>query len=410
MQITAVETLRLEEHPNVLWVRIHTDEGFIGLGETYFMPKTVEAYIHEWAAPRMIGRDPRRLDKLVRDLRPYLGGRSAGAETRGNSAIDIALWDLLGKIMGVPVHALLGGAHRESIRVYNTCAGSHYMRKTNGQRSANWGLAADDRYDDLNRFLNDAGGLAKELLDEGITAMKIWPFDPAAEASGGVSISVEQMRRGLAPVESIRAAVGTDIDVMIEFHSLWMLTPALQIARALAPFQTYWHEDPIQMESLADLRRYAEVSIAPVCASETLGGVSGFRDLLQTDAAGIVMLDLSWCGGISEARKIATLAEAWRLPIAPHDCTGPVVLAASTHICLAMANALIQETVRAYHRGWYNDVAMGVPPIERGQITVAPGPGLGIDLHPELADRFTLLGSYTDAAGHASGRYSKAAS
>ena len=140
------------------------------------------------------------------------------------------------------------------------------------------------------------------------------------------------------------------MDIMVEFHSMWQLTPAIQIARALAPFGTFWHEDPIRMDALGDLARYAAASPAPVCASETLSGRWRFRDLLETQAAGIVMLDVAWCGGLSEARKIANMAETWHLPVAPHDCTGPVVLTAATHLSLHAPNALVQESVRAFHR------------------------------------------------------------
>jgi L-alanine-DL-glutamate epimerase-like enolase superfamily enzyme len=143
------------------------------------------------------------------------------------------------------------------------------------------------------------------------------------------------------------------------------------------------------MDSLASLKRYAEASIAPICASETLASRWAFRDLLETGAAGVIMLDLSWCGGLSEARKIAAMAEAWHLPIAPHDCTGPVVLCASTHLSLNAPNALTQESVRAYYHTWYRDLTTALPTIEKGFITVPPGPGLGMELAPDLADRFT---------------------
>lgn len=390
MRIRALETLRAEEHGNVLWVMLHTDEGLTGLGETFFMPRSVEAYLHEWVAPRIIGEEVRSIDRLIRRLRPYLGGRSSGVETRGNSAIDIALWDLVGKAEGRSIVELLGGPYRDSIRIYNTCAGPEYIRRASGHGSENWGLDAQGPYDDLNAFLNSAGELAAELREEGITAMKIWPFDRAAEINEGLSISPKELRDALRPFEEIRTAIGDEIDIMVEFHSLWTLPPALKIARELSAFDTFWHEDPLRMENLGDLRRYAEVSTAPVCASETLAGVSGFRDLLETDAAGVVMPDLSWCGGLSEARKISVLAESWRLPVAPHDCTGPVVLCASTHLCLATPNALIQETVRAYHRGWYADAVTTVPPIVNGQISTPPGPGLGMELQPDLDRRFTV--------------------
>lgn len=185
---------------------------------------------------------------------------------------------------------------------------------------------------------------------------------------------------------------------MVEFHSLWQLTPAIRIARALAPFGTKWHEDPIKMDSLASLKRYANASPAPVCASETLATRWAFRDLLETGATGVVMLDLSWCGGISEAKKIAAMAEAWHLPVAPHDCTGPVVLSASTHLSLNAPNAVIQESVRAYHRTWYRDLVTKVPPIKDGFISAAPGPGHGAELAPDLEKRFTATVRVSNAA------------
>ncbi len=282
-------------------------------------------------------------------------------------------------------------------RTYNTCAGPDYIRKADGQVTANYGLGAGSAYDDLDAFLHRADELAISLLEEGITGMKIWPFDRAAEKSGGRSIGLPDLKLALKPFEKIRQAVGDRMDIMVELHSLWQLPPAIRIARALAPFETFWHEDPIRMDSLASLRRYAAASPAPVAASETLGGRAAFRDLLETDAAGVVIVDVSWCGGLSEARKIAAMAEAWHLPIAPHDCTGPVVLAASTHLSLNAPNALVQESVRAFHRTWYRDAVTALPPIAGGMISVPPGPGLGLELNPELDRAFTVSRRRSDA-------------
>jgi galactonate dehydratase len=398
MKIRALETVRIAERPNILWLIVHTDEGVTGLGETFFGAATVETHVHEWIAPRVIGRDPLEIDRLAADLVGYLGFRASGAETRGNSAFDIALWDLWGRATGQPVAQLLGGFTRQSIRTYNTCAGTEYIKKATGQTTANYGLDAAADYDDLNGFLHRADELAHSLLEEGITAMKIWPFDAAAEASRGAYISGPGLRAALAPFEKIRTAVGDRMDIMVEFHSMWQLPPAMQIARALAPYGTFWHEDPIRMDSLASLKRYAEASIAPICASETLASRWAFRDLLETGAAGIVMLDLSWCGGLSEARKIAAMAEAWHLPVAPHDCTGPVVLCASTHLSLNAPNALVQESVRAFYRTWYRDLVTALPEVRDGFITVPPGPGLGMELHPDLDRAFTTTRRISDAS------------
>jgi L-alanine-DL-glutamate epimerase-like enolase superfamily enzyme len=389
MKVTALETIRLGEFANILWVRVETDEGVTGLGETFFGAAAVEAYIHESVAPYLLAKDPLQIDRHARGLTGYLGFRSTGVETRGNSAVDIALWDLFGKASGLPVYQLLGGLSREKIRIYNTCAGYRYIRSRPVQKTDNWGLTEPDEgpYEDLNGFLTRADELAESLLEQGITAMKIWPFDFAAEASDGLYISGPELDKALVPFEKIRKAVGNRMDIMVELHSLWKLPAAKRIAEALEPFDPFWFEDPVRMDSLGALKEYARSTRVPICASETLGGRWAFQDLLDTGIVGVVMPDLSWCGGISEARKIAAMAEARHLPVAPHDCTGPVVWMASVHLSLNAPNALIQESVRAFYTGWYNELVTNLPVIENGYILPPEGPGLGIDLQPDLKKR-----------------------
>jgi galactonate dehydratase len=396
VKITKLDTIRIAKFPQLIWIQIHTDEGLVGLGETFFNASAVEAYLHDDVSPRILGRDPLAIDAIARDLVGYLGFRSTGVEVRAASAVDIALWDLFGKAVGMPIVQLLGGWTRDRIRTYNTCAGDHYMRKAETQSTTNWGTnnhpttAEVTGFDDLNDFLNRADELAESILADGITAMKIWPFDMAAEKTDGHYISSEDLRKALEPFEKIRKRIGDRIDIMVEFHSLWQLLPAMKIAKALGPFGTFWHEDPIKMDSLGSLKRYAAISPAPICASETLGSRWAFRDLLQTEAVGVVMLDLAWCGGLSEGRKIAAMAEAWHLSVAPHDCTGPVVFAASTHLSLNAPNALVQESVRAFYNGWYANVMTALPKVKDGFVTVPEGPGLGCELLPDIDNRFSV--------------------
>jgi L-alanine-DL-glutamate epimerase-like enolase superfamily enzyme len=388
MRITQLETVRLGEFPNILWVRLHTDQGLVGLGETFMGAAAVEAYLHEWAAPRLLGTDPLAIEARNRELTGYLGWRGSGVETRGNSAVDIALWDLFGQAAGLPLHTALGGKSRDAIRVYNTCAGYQYIRSTANQTSSNWGLGnASGPYEDLQGFLHHADELAQSLLAQGITAMKIWPFDTAAEASDGHCISPGDLDKALEPFRKIRGAVGDRMDIMVEFHSLWRLPMARRIARALREFDTFWHEDVVRMDSLDLLKQYAQDCTALICASETLAYKWGFKDYLQTGVAGVVMLDLSWCGGLTEARKIAAMADAWQLPIAPHDCTGPVVWAASTHLALHAPNAMIQESVRAFYTGWYRELVTELPTVANGMISLNDKPGLGLQLLPDLHRR-----------------------
>jgi galactonate dehydratase len=392
LKITQVETIRLGEFPNIIWTRIHTDDGLVGLGETFMGAAAVEAYLHEWVAPKLLGQDPLAIEARNRDITGYLGWRGSGVETRGNSAIDIALWDIFGKAANMPVHTALGGKSRDAIRIYNTCAGYQYVRSTVNQSTANWGLqgtksTAAGPYEDLEGFLHRADEVAESLLSEGITGMKIWPFDIAAEKSHGQYISNEDLDTALEPFQKIRKAVGDKMDIMVEFHSLWRLPMAQKIARALKPFNTFWHEDAIRMDSLDLLKQYAKDCDALICASETLSYKWGFKDYLQTGVAGVAMLDLSWCGGLTEARKIAAMADAWQIPVAPHDCTGPVVWAASTHLSLHAPNALIQESVRAFFTGWYKELVTELPTVKNGMISLNEKPGLGLELLPDLHQR-----------------------
>ena len=161
----------------------------------------------------------------------------------------------------------------------------------------------------------------------------------------------------------------------------------MRIGQALEDYDIYWSEDPIKMvnlEALADYRRRVRI---PVCASETLATRSAFRDLLAKQAVDYVMLDLGWCGGLSEAKKIASLAESWLRPIAPHDCVGPVVLIASLHLALNAPNALFQEVVRAYYTSWYKELVTELPRIENGEAYAMTGPGFGTALLPGLKQR-----------------------
>jgi len=392
MKITALETLRTEEFSNVLWVRVHTDAGPIGLGETFFGAGAVESHIHDTLAVRLLGKNPLHIEALYRamiDL-PFAHS-STGVEYRAASAIDIALWDVFGKVCGQPVHQMLGGLCADKLRVYNTCAGSSYVRGKDIRVVNTWNLNASARtYDDLNGFMNDAGALAEDLLETGITAMKIWPFDPAAQENHGLYISTAQLKKALEPFEKIRKRVGDAMDIMVEFHSLWNLPVAKQIARALEQFEPTWYEDPIRMNSPQALAEYAASTHVWVCASETLGSRFPFKEMLERDAAHIAMFDLCWGGGLTEGRKIAALADTYQRPFAPHDCTGPVAFAAAVHASFSQPNTYIQESVRAFYSGWYKDLVTVVPAIKDGYVLPMEGPGLGTELQPSVFERSDL--------------------
>jgi L-alanine-DL-glutamate epimerase-like enolase superfamily enzyme len=316
---------------------------------------------------------------------------STGAEYRAASAIDIALWDIFGKVCDQPVHQMLGGLCWDRIRIYNTCAGYRYVRTGNIKPVSNWNLGeVEGAYEDLDGFMNRAGELAEDLLESGITAMKIWPFDPAAQETRGQYITVEQMKKAIEPFEKIRKAVGDRMEIMVEFHSLWNLPAAKQIAKALEPYQPTWFEDPIRMNSAQALADYAASTDVWVCASETLGSRWPYKDMLERDATDVVMVDLCWTGGLTEGRKIASLAEIYHRPFAAHDCIGPVGFAAAVHASFSQPNTLIQESVRAFYRGWYTELVTTTPRIEGGFVFPMEGPGLGLELLPAVFERSDL--------------------
>jgi L-alanine-DL-glutamate epimerase-like enolase superfamily enzyme len=388
-KIRNVRTVRIGERPNLIWVEIETDDGLTGLGESFRGAPAVEAVIHDQVAPWLLGRDARRIEAISHHLlTPYLGFHSSGAEVRAASAVDLALWDLAGKRHFIPVHEALGGAARTAIRAYNTCAGYSYNTAGVGRRAVGAGDAAVGPYDDQVAFMRDAGALAESLLAEGYTAMKIWPFDVCAEATGGQAITLGELNAGLEPFRKIRAAVGERIEVMCELRSMWSSPAAIRICQALEQFGIFWAEDPIarmdDARALADLRRQTRV---PVCGSETLAGAVSFRRLLEADALDVVMLDLAWCGGLTEGRKIAALAEAFAKPLAPHDCTGPVTLMAGLHLALHAPAAIFQEVVRATLATWYRDLVTDLPVLANGMAQAPTAPGLGTALLPDLRRR-----------------------
>ncbi|MSU61087.1 MAG: mandelate racemase/muconate lactonizing enzyme family protein [Pedosphaera sp.] len=393
MKITEVETILIDEFPNLVYVRLHTDEGIIGLGETFFTAEAVKAWIHSMAAPYLLGKDPLRIEQHWHGLNGFVGFNSTGVEMRARSAIDVALWDILGQVCRQPLYQLLGGIVRERVPVYNTCAGYGYVRKSLEryiEKNSTPGPHAAENigpYEDLEAFTHRAGELAQSLLAEGIRGMKIWPFDPFAETSGGHSISAQDLKTALQPFEKIRAAVGDQIEIMVELHSMWDLPTAMKIARALEPYEPAWYEDPVKMDDLGALVRFSEATRIPTAASETLATRWSFRELLERRAAGMIIYDPTWVGGISEGKKIAAMAEAYQLPATPHDCVGPVSFAVAVHISVSTPNTPIQEFVRAFYTSWYRELVTELPKVSNGFVEPLTAPGLGTQLLPGLLDR-----------------------
>jgi L-alanine-DL-glutamate epimerase-like enolase superfamily enzyme len=381
--IKRISTIRPELAPNLIWVLIEDDQGTTGLGETYYIPGAVDSVIHDMAAPLLLGTDPTKIADIGHTLfacANFYG--SAGAEMRAFSAIDVALWDLAGHSSGRSIATLLGGRTREQIRAYATC------------------VDAPPRADQT-AWLEDAGALALDLRAQGFGAMKVWPWDrfapqisslastgPAGwSAMGpvGHDLPPVEMKAGLRVLEQIREAVGDSMQIMIEGHSRWDLNAAIRICRQLEEFEIGWCEDLIQPVSASDLARLANETRVPHAVSERLISRHAYREVLERGAAHVVMLDVVWTGGLTEARVIGDMAAAYHLPVAPHDCTGPVSLAASLQLCAHLQNATVMEVVRGMLEGQYRALVDPAFVIEDGNILIPDAPGHGVAIKPEFA-------------------------
>ena len=302
MKIVAVETVHIEDFPNLLFLELHTDDGLVGLGETFYGARAVDAHVHETVAPYLLGRDPLQIEAHNRALAGYTGYSGSGVETRARSAADLAMWDLLGQVSGQPLYVLLGGMTRPRIRIYNTCAGSSYVRTATGQAVSNWGVV-EGLYEDLHAFMNSPEALAEDLLSNGITAMKIWPFDPLAEAHDGSFMTPAELENALDPIRRIRAAVGREMDVMIELHALWDVPTAIRIAHALEEYDPFWIEDPVRSDQVGGLAAVASATTIRVAAGETIAGPAAFHQLLAERSVGVVTVDLTWVGGLDRGAQ-----------------------------------------------------------------------------------------------------------
>jgi L-alanine-DL-glutamate epimerase-like enolase superfamily enzyme len=361
--------------PNWVWVRVHTDSGLVGLGETYPRNEVEASMVHSTIAGLLLGRDPRDIERIWADLyRTFDFQVTGGAEMRALSAIDLALWDLLGKALGQPVYRLLGGKSNSEVRLYNTCF--------------------PHKYD----FTKEPGKIMRELIDRyGIKAIKIWPFDRAALRNQHEYITGADLEEGLYPVRLLRDKFANEIEILMEFHSGWDLTSAIRIAKALEPYRPMWLEDMLLPGNFEQYRQLAEATSIPLTLSERLAGRMQFLRLLESRAARYVMFDVTWCGGLSEAKKIANMAEAFELPVAPHTAGGPLLFYASTHLATALTNLAIQESCQVFYESTWPTMLSNPLVPKDGAVRVPELPGFGMEIkaevwtHPAAVTRATTL-------------------
>jgi L-alanine-DL-glutamate epimerase-like enolase superfamily enzyme len=386
MKIAAIETLQWAEYPRLMVVRVHTETGLIGLGETVDKIPGAKGALHGTIAPLVLGQDALDIEGLwrfVMDNIMYHG--YAGAETRALSALEVALWDLMGKVYNAPLYHLLGGRTRTRIPTYNTCIGFGPVQ-------------------DYAAWHHDAGALAKSLLDDGIRAMKIWPFDAYSEASFGQYISPADVERGLIPVKQIRDAVGLEMEIGIECHFRWNRASIERIARALEPYHILFMEDVLPAVHADEVKAVSQRTTIPIIGSELLMTRWQLRDWIANGVSQIVMTDPVWNGGIAETRKIASMAEAFGLPIVLHNVAGPICHAACMHLGAHIPNLYYVESVRAFYKTYFPILSDFAPAVLDGHLAIPQGPGLGVTLREDALKRPDLTRQISEGEGLAKGR------
>lgn len=396
-RITAVETLiPTDLFPGYVMLRLHTDAGavggepVIGHGETYYIPHAVASMIHDWMARRLLGSDCTAIEshwRFLYDRCTAFGAR--GCELRAISAIDLALWDILGQITQQPIWKLLGGPVRDAIPVYNSSGGPTYGKlPKDAPDTQGWpghgDLGKDGPLEDNWKSVNAPGDLAEELLSLGYKGMKVWPFDRIYQQHGGHHVPWTDLKAALKPLEQIRQRVGMNIEIMIDGHGFFSLPAAIRIAQALRDIQPMWLEDVIKPDSADTIAEFRDKAGVPIAVSEMLVSRDDYRQILTSRGADYIMTDPTWVGGVSETRRTAEFAQVFNVPTLMHDCTGPLTLMTGLHVTAAVPNVCYQETVRAHIATLYPGLIDESPRVVRGHIDLPQRPGLGVRFLPEL--------------------------
>ena len=366
MKITAVETHVCNARMrNWVFVRVLTDDpGLVGWGEATLEWHTrgVVGAIAD-LEPLLLGQDPTRVEHLwQRMFRQQFWHGNDLVRGTAISGIDLALWDILGKVHGVPCHRLWGGPVRDRIRLY-----------------AHVGEADFYAVESAGRFAE----LALGLVERGFTAFKALPVPPTMPLEG-----LGPVRLAESYVAAMRDAVGDEIDIMVDCHARPSPTMGKIFARALEPFELFWLEEPCWPEHPEAIAEIARSVRTPVATGERLVGLHAFRDLLTSRACAIVQPDITHCGGLSEARRIAALAEAFGAAVAPHNPQGPVSTAASLELGFATPSYVICEAVSA-DVPWRGEVVQeGFTVHEDGRyVTPSERPGLGVEIDLDAVAR-----------------------
>jgi galactonate dehydratase len=364
MRVTHVETFLVNPSShragmiggkNWLFVRVETDDGIVGWGECYTQldrDRTIERHVHDLAR-YLVGRDATHIKHFTRMVYDDFAGRRGSMDLYSAlSGIEMALWDILGKRLGVPAHTLLGGACRERVRVY-----------ANGWYG---GAKTPEQYAEM----------AVATVAQGFDAIKFDPFP----GPWRLYVDRDVERAAVANVRAVREAVGPDVDILVEVHRRLAPMHAIRVAHMLEEFSPFWFEEPVPSENvpaLAEVRRQTHI---PVVTGEALYTKAAFREVFEQRAADIINPDVCSCGGLLEAKEIAAMAEPYYVAVSPHNYNSTAVgLAATLQLAACIPNFIITEYFSNFCQT-AAEISLAPFIVEQGHIRVPSGPGLGLEM------------------------------
>jgi galactonate dehydratase len=374
LKITEVRTAEVRVHGYQVHVRVYTDQGIIGQGETTDAAQGNVPLIQSFGR-LLIGQDPLRIEAAFERIRTsgVFAGAQAGQYVAALTGVETALWDIAGKALGLPVYQLLGGKVRERVRIYCD-SGAREM------------IPGDEA----------SKARIHQIQEMGFTAAKIDiddATDPARFDRVNWTASNGEIDHMIAKIAFTRELYPKNYDLAVDMHARYDATTGKRVAKEVEPFKLMWLEEPVPAENIDAMREVRASTSTPICCGENIYMRWGFRELLEKRAADIIMPDFQKTGGLLEARKIADMAHAYYVPVAPHAVTSPVGMMATAHVCAVIPNFLVQE----WHwidspdlwRNWVKEGEI----IQKGYITPPDRPGLGVEMNDDGARKAQVPGT-----------------
>jgi galactonate dehydratase len=374
LKITEIRTAEVRVHGYQVHIRVYTDQGIVGQGETTDASQGNVPLIQSFAR-MLVGQDPLNIEAAFERIRTsgVFAGAQAGQYVTALTGVEIALWDIAGKALGLPIYQFLGGKVRDRVRIYCD-SGAREMIPGDEQSKAR----------------------IKQIQEMGFTAAKIDiddALDPARFDRVNWTASNGEIDHMLAKIAFTRELYPKDYDLAVDMHARYDAGTGKRVAKEVEPFKLMWLEEPVPAENIDAMREVRASTSTPICCGENIYMRWGFREILEKRAADIIMPDFQKTGGLLEARKISDMAHAYYVPVAPHAVTSPIGMMATAHVCAAIPNFLVQE----WHwidspdlwRNWVKEGEI----IQKGFIAMPERPGIGVEMNDEGARKAQVPGT-----------------